>query len=326
MQTSRVMYALLKAILVITLALITDNVMAQQGVIDAKPDDSLVYTFNVNDTLLNKPQCFFIGPDNKDSLWQIGNTNKLFFSSGGFTARSIMTDSIAPYSANANASFYLPTTYIYGTNFIVSFQHKYNTIPGKAGGIVEFSIDTGITWYNVIGDCSKNGNIYTDSMYSDTDTIWTGEPAFTGISNGWIYSRFQFFMGFPVLTTGATFDCHHPFPMLRFRFVSDSTSVTTDGWIIDSITLERDFYGTNVSVLKQKTLSVFPNPVTDGIINFPQLEHQDRHRIEIYDITGQQLINQPYVRVLHLNNLSKGMYIYKVKSNDIAYTGRFVVN
>src|SRR5690606_2025592 len=134
------------------------------------------------------------------------------------------------------------------------------------------STDSGQTWHNVVGDCILMGEMRTTKMYDFDDTLWTGEPAFTGNSGGWMYSRFQFFRGIPIRRTAGP-DCLAPNPLIRFRFVSDATSSTMDGWLIDSIKLEADRYGGNVAGIGHTTrLEVYPNPSANGVFNFPALE------------------------------------------------------
>src|SRR5690606_3249876 len=144
-------------------------------------------------------------------------------------------------------------------------------------------------------------------------------------SGGWMYSRFQFFRGIPIRRTAGP-DCLAPNPLIRFRFVSDATSSTMDGWLIDSIKLEADRYGGNVAGIGHTTrLEVYPNPSANGVFNFPALEKRKDYRVEVYDMTGRQLLDIPYTTRLDISGYSKGVYLYRVRSEDVVYTGQLLV-
>lgn len=304
-------------------AVCTATTVYAQSVYDGSAGDSLIINFSPANPYISDTNYFYIGHGSQDSLWQIGSTAKPFFSNG-FTGRGMMTDTAQSYPANANCAFYIRTDSIYVFNFIVSFKHKYQTDSGKAGGMVEFSTDSGQTWHNVMEECMQTGQIRTENMYDAGDTLWTGEPAFMGNSAGWQYSRFQFFFGLPIRSTGGH-DCLIPNPMLRFRFVSDTSSATLDGWLIDSIKLEADQYSSVNDIARSNALEVFPNPSQGGVFNFPALEKRKDYRVEVYDMTGRQLLDIPYTTRLDISGYSKDVYLYRVRSEDVVYTGQLLV-
>lgn len=305
------------------------NVNAQPDIYDGLPYDSTVISFEANDMFYQNTNVFTIGSTPNDSLWQIGTTSKTFFTTGGFTDRGIMTDSTNYYPVNANSSFMFKTKGYYGFNFIVTFTHKYQTATGMDGGIIEFSIDSGATWNNVRGECTRGSGFegssvwLSNNFYDSTDTVYTGEPAFTGESNGWLTSRFQFFYGLPILTTGPSY-CVAPDPWIRFRFVSDSTADTLAGWMIDDIKLERDHYSSIEKVDNNKRFEVYPNP-SSGLFNFPDIPKQEEYTIEVYDLTGRQVIHTPYTNYLNMRDFERGIYLYRVSDGEHLHTGRMVI-
>lgn len=325
---------LLTFITLCTCATFTTNAQWQPGkVVDGFPRDSLIISFGVNDTIVNDTNKFYIERTANDSLWQIGTTQKTFFSAGGFANRGIMTDTTNHYPINANSSFVISIDdiYKYGHNIIIGFKHKYETSSGLDGGLVEFSNDSGKTWNNVKGDCSIDSTmigqgIILENFYDYNDTLPSGEPAFMGTSNGWVTSRLQFFHGFPIRTTGqGGWQCVKYNVLLRFRFVSDTTADTLDGWIIDDIKMEQDDYGGSASSInKYVQLSIFPNPAT-SVVNFPTLPQQGNYRLSLYNILGVKVADVPYTNKLDISNYQTGIYYYHVTDGDALYTGKLQI-
>lgn len=242
------------------------------GVFDGIPYDSVTFTFNKNDSLTRS--LAYIDTTGS-GVWEIGTTAKSFFAAGG-NLHSIMTDTAAVYDTSIDNSFKVILK-AFNFNSILSFKHKYQTRSGHDGGIVEYSIDSGATWENVLGDCHTMGTfkqgIFTENFYKKTDTLLTGEPAFTGTNSGWVYSRVQLFYSLPIKSTGGgpqcvtTGDIH-----FRFRFLSDNQVDTFDGWIIDEIKVEHDMYGGGISNIANNILvHVYPNP-TNNILNIEMPE------------------------------------------------------
>ncbi len=300
-----------KIIFGILLTIAMPNFCNGQFIFDGSPLDSSTVAFSGSLSPL-------IIPDTAASpLWQAGLTHKAFFATDTFGTNGIMTDKVNHYPVNANNWFILKVDNS-RFNPIVDFWHKYQTDSTHAGGIVEFSSDSGATWQNVKGACNTDGihspGVLTSGLYAATDTLLTGEPAFTGVSGGLMYSRVQFFWGLPVAkATSAGCDLHVPLIYLRFRFVSDSTVDSLAGWMIDSIKIEHDRYDGGVPIpTKPESLSVFPNPSYNGSFTFQALPYESSYTIEIYNAMGEKLFTQPYSESVQLTGFPKGLYLYRV--------------
>ncbi len=299
------------------------------GVWDGKPMDSTIFTFETNDSLTHSQ-----GYERIDTtgtlLWKIGTTSKTFFAGAPASVKAIMTDTSNFYPANANDWFVLKL--YHPMNTIVDFYHKFQTTSKHAGGIVEYSYDKGMNWSNVMDSCNTGIDqtlffgIQTDSFYKTTDTLFNGESAFTGVSNGWKYSRVQFFNFLPIKYTGVA-SCQIPDTVfLRFRFVSDTMVSNLDGWIIDNIKTEHDDYGSSVEKLAaNRFLSIFPNPSIDGIINFPQLKGEEKYTVEIINVQGVKVMKVPYRRSLDLSAQPAGLYFYRVTNGEEYYGGSLLL-
>ncbi|MEI8280676.1 MAG: T9SS type A sorting domain-containing protein [Bacteroidota bacterium] len=306
------------ALLVIT---ISTTVISHAQIVYGNPIDSTIYTFNTLDTSFDTAGAH---------AWQIGTTNKPYFSAGGFTQRSIMTDTANSYPINANSGFvYKFTITLNGP--IISITHKYQTTAQHDGGIIEFSTDNGYSWQNVVGPCSVgfSNALRTENFYAPSDTLYNGEAGFSGNSNGWITTRLQFFYAIPLKPTAGS-GCNYPnvgaHVQLRFRFVSDDIAENLDGWIINSMEARADNYGSSVAKLnKDGSLPIYPNPSADGIFKFPAIDNEKGYTISICDIVGHEVLHSIYNESINLSSQTSGLYFYKISNGSNTYTGKLII-
>ncbi|WP_276131756.1 T9SS type A sorting domain-containing protein [Polluticoccus soli] len=240
-----------------------------QHMIDGDPGDSTTFTFEINDSLIRTKHVESIDTTGA-LLWKIGTTSKAFFSGGKTSDYAIMTDTSNFYPINANDAFVLKFQQGGFFNMIIGFWHKYQTTSKHDGGVVEYSTD-GFNWLNLLDSCNADtmfwmeSGITTENFYSRNDTLLNGTPAFNGTSNGWQYSRFQFFYGLPV--KGTSYPClPTDSAFVRFRFISDDTVESLDGWIIDNIKIERDMYSAVKDIKQSGDITVYPNPTINEIL------------------------------------------------------------
>ncbi|MFH1160959.1 MAG: hypothetical protein V1733_08435, partial [bacterium] len=72
----------------------------------------------------------------------------------------------------------------------LTFVHKYDFDSLQAGGFLEVAYDTTSQFINIIYDTVEPElGLNLNGMYTQNDTIAGGIPAFTGKSNGWVYSQ-----------------------------------------------------------------------------------------------------------------------------------------
>jgi hypothetical protein len=249
-----------------------------------------------------------------DTLWQIGGTLKPVFSNTVTPVRGIMTDTMNTYPKNANDYFVMKIENP-PPNFIIGLWHRYDMDSFHAGGIVEFSTDTGATWVNVVA-CAA-----TENFYLSTDTVFNGKGAFTGKSNGEVYSRFQFITCIGVKSSATTCFYYQHIPLLyfRFRFVSDTTTDSLSGWMIDSFQLQNPgcFPGAVERITKSNTIEIYPNPATNEITVSASARIQE---VAISDLLGQAVFSKAYnskqVKV-DVANLAKGTYFIKMNGTEV---------
>ena len=290
-----------------------------------KAIDSVTLTFFNGDPLVRYVSGTIISIDttfdtSSTILWQIGNTLKHTFSNDTIASRGIMTDTLNHYPRNANNFFVLKMKPAV-SNFIVDFWHKYETDSFHAGGIVEYSTDTGATWMNVV-NCSY---IHTQNFYLPTNTIISGDPAFTGTSTREQLSRFQFINCWAFKTTTTHCDMLDNYgdrnPIyFRFRFVSDSTIDSLSGWIIDSIKIEDPGCfppGAVREVKQQSAFDLYPNPTTTSLTIVASAKIE---QVIISDILGQTVFSYNYKTEevqIDVSDLPSGVYFVKVNGSEV---------
>jgi hypothetical protein len=280
--------------------------------------DSTMFTFSSGDSLVHRFDYFgattVLIDTSGTTLWQIGNTTKPIFSNDTTAMRGIMTDTLNPYPANANDFFVLEL--LNGVNCIVDFWHKYETDSAHAGGIVEFSTDSGATWMNIAA-CS---GIATQNFYSTADTLITGQPAFMGKSTGEQVSGFQLMNCMAERTTATA--CFPDFILgvspiyIRFRFVSDSTVDSLPGWMIDSVRVVYTGCGVGVAQISDNhAISVFPNPAYDELT--VQSDNAPITGITITNLLGQTVYSSQLAVLglqasINILALPRGVYLIRV--------------
>ncbi len=145
------------------------------------------------DTLTFYPQYEWISiPSEENNIWQIGRANKDFLDSSLTKRAVIITDTINTYPTMVDDYFLLSIpqddNFYSWAEGILSFYHKYHTDSLYDGGLIEISYDQGKSWRNVLYDYAFMSFDFT-GLYSETDTVIGGLPAFTGIANEWKYTE-----------------------------------------------------------------------------------------------------------------------------------------
>ncbi|NVO03635.1 MAG: T9SS type A sorting domain-containing protein [Bacteroidetes bacterium] len=91
------------------------------------------------------------------------------------------------------------------------------------------------------------------------------------------------------------------------------------------------FAGLSENADIKNEMNVFPNPTTSGIINFSvkagNSDNLRNAKIEIYDLTGRTIISTEYQSQVNVQNLTDGLYFYRIFSNSTqkSFSGKFIV-
>ena len=216
------------------------------------------------------------------NIFQIGSPQKPIINSAYSTPNAIVTDTISFYPDNNRSIFYM--TLLKNEGLLdFYFRTQYDTDIGVDGGNIEISFDGGATWGNVIDSTFLSiYNIqigYGTNFYTKYDTVQSlsGEPGFSGNSNGWIHSSFGLFYQNAVQNTD-TF-------LLKFEFASDSLNTNKEGWAIDDIVIHANHVG--ISEVTKTDFIVFPNP-SKGQFTIGHFTQGDTE-ISIYNTLGLRL-------------------------------------
>ncbi len=263
-----------------------------------------------------------------DNVWHIGIPQKTFLDSAFSTPYAIITDTVSDYPVNNYSSFEIkilpPPNSCWGTGELY-FIHKYDFEQNKDGGFIDVKYDDDATWTNIIFDTDPEFGTYNFNFYSVTDTITGAIPAFTGNSNGWVFSSFDWIWEIGVKSY------FHDSLTIRFSMKSDENNTNQEGWLIDNIHLVLNDCTGGINTTGQLSVysNIFPNPVTD----VSTLEFENKPGIStivaIYDYLGKEVKRIETTGssvMLSRAALSKGIYQYKLIQNGRNIgSGKFVI-
>ena len=235
------------------------------------------------------------------NVWQIGTPRKLFFNSANSLPNAILTDSISFYPVNNTSVFYLsinppivPPWAMKVTEFYFHYKMDCDTLTDY--GIIEISLDTGITYSNLL---QSSGYQVTDSIGNVVFSGGSGSSnIFTGKNNGWYLFHASLFI--PSLSDSI---------IIRFTFHSDSIQNNRDGWMIDNIAWHTWAEGIDEDILD---LKIFPNPAKD------LLRVDSKRKIKEVSIVselGQTLLTCSVTDmpvILNIKSIKQGLYILKI--------------
>jgi len=212
--------------------------------------------------------------------WQVGQPQKTIFTSTYSGYRGLMTDTLNPLPPNDTSILYLHHKSAPNAPyrlFSISFMHRIHGAPGDYGKL-ELSPDSGATWIDVLKD---------DTAYGIT---WPGgKPSFNAGDTAWRSFDVQLFLdnglldGIPV---GDTI-------LVRLSFITDSTNMARDGWIIDPIWVT-DVTQLNVAEpgTGTKRLVLAPQPAGTILhISLPGTEL--RGSLKMVDLAGRTVMDIP---------------------------------
>lgn len=261
-----------------------------------------------------------------DNIWQIGSPNKVVFDSAYSAPNTIVTDTVAFYPVNNLSSFTLQIPFLNSIDMVdVNFRHKYDTQAGQDGGYIELSCDSGNTWHilhsGLFQEVDSTNIPYDAYIYSESDTLYNGKPAFSGQSTEWDWGN----ISFPCMVAKTDMYC-----LLRFTFSSDSVDSQHDGWMIDDISIMH-IVCSGIEETTRSNVSISPNPISDKAV-FQLLEDlQVRDGlIEVFDSYGRIVDTRKGITgnrfEYNVNGIKSGIYSYRLVDGDnFLSSGKFVV-
>lgn len=268
-------------------------------------------------------------PDDSSNLWQVGKPQKTLFDTAYSPDMVIITDTVSNYPMGNHSWFQISVQGYQYMSLILSFMHRIDSDSGRDGGYVEISTDSGNTWINLVWDtCNFSTSspcpyyILQENFYAISDTLYNGQPGFSGTSDGWVHSQFQWIWDFPVKPgrKDSVMSGMSDSIMFRFHFISDSIDNGREGWMIDNIKISSVNLGFAVNNIRKNKiqLNVFPNPVSDHVLISFDNPRQLFHSIYITNITGGVVRKMENVRSDRLqidrDNLPAGIYLVTIQN------------
>ena len=252
-----------------------------------------------------------------NNIWQIGTPVKTVFDAAHSPIKALVTDTASPYPASNHSWFDLviwtPWNF---ENPLISFYHKWNMDSLTEGAWIEISYDNGGTWKNILNDTVWMSYNYpfinSENLYGVNDTLNDGTPAFTGSSNGWVHTSFQWIWFLPVKSDPTTDTVR-----LRFHFRSDSVETGKDGWMIDDFSITNVmFYGGVEERSVAGNIELWPNPVGDDLqLRIPG-ERITSARIFSNEGRLLKIVESPLMNSVPVTGLLPGPYFLEVRTES----------
>lgn len=280
----------------------------------------------------NPSSMVWIDDTQENNIWQIGTPQKEYFNQSFSIPYAILTDTLQSYEENIHSSFIVSVkgrSWFRGSPAKLSFKHKFDTDTLTDGGYIDVSYNSGETWLRIIHDTTMfNCNwtpgfgFYPQNFYSDNDTLFNGEPGFSGKSDSWENASFEWYYCIGV---------KDDFPdslMIRFNFISDDIASDKEGWMIDDIKLQ-SFECSSVSENENLISStIYPNPInSNSVLEIGGLNGKT-YGIEIYDLNGRKIYSRLENTTsfpLHDISFEPGIYFYQITTeNKLKHSGKFV--
>lgn len=262
---------------------------------------------NFDDTTSN--QCITFC---NNSIWQIGNPQKIVFTSAYSSPNVIVTDTVNPYPVSDTSCFIIKLpliNYPFLMNMCAGYYHvNCDTLADSC--IIELSASNSSLWYNV--------------NYDTTIAWYSNKPVLTGNSYGWKYFTFDPSMRLTYLNVTS-----NDTMFLRFTFYSDSVQTNKDGIMFDELSFTNVVEGINELEYTRVASKVFPSPTTDKVTIAIPYCIEKHFEVFIFNQTGEKIMHAASREVpvtVNVSNLSAGTYFYETvnETRKIYSAGKFV--
>ncbi|MFM2385959.1 MAG: hypothetical protein RL660_716 [Bacteroidota bacterium] len=248
------------------------------------------------------------------NVWQIGKPQKTIFSSAATIPNAIVTDTINPYPIN-NTSIFVAKIPKQGLStfavFALQWKQKLDLDSATDGGIIESSLDGGITWVNAFTDPSGKNFYGYDT--ANAVVLANGQHAFSGLDTLWRDIWLCYPIGWLNALTADTL-------LFRFTLSSDSVNNNKEGWLIDNFMARSTVVHTIKNAEYKNYINVFPNPAKDvirvelqSVIGYHMIE-----KMELIDEFGKVVDtwqNLPTSYKIATDKYAEGIYYLKVRTN-----------
>lgn len=252
-----------------------------------------------------------------NSGWEKGTPSKITLTNA-HQGNNAWYTSNNDYEELLNTFLYTPQLPILaGKCYRLGFWHQFDTELNFDGGIVEFTLDSGATWYTL-------GKYWsTDSLWYNTQYVQSLDgfkPGWTGQSDDWIYAEQEF---------NAFDDGHIQF---RFRFSSNAT-ISGEGWAIDDVCLEPITGSCQTISLDEMTqssslISLYPIPSKDMLHLLTPFD--ETLAVSIFDVKAgmvkswTQKFEKGKEISIRIDDLPPGIYWISIQHPDNPIMKKFI--
>ncbi len=252
---------------------------------------------------------------NTNNLWQVGSPQKTIFTNSFSTPNVIVTDTVNPYPTNDTSRFIIKnvvTGYGWLLNHTASIEGYYfvNSDTVSDYGMIEFSPNNGISWYDIVNDTTITNQIFVPQ----------GWLTLSGNSNGW-----QFFQ-VNLAPLGMFFNIQlNDTVLFRFTFISDSIQTNKDGLMFDDLHFLDYFEGISEEQ-NNNLISISPIPTKEELRIYSSID-TPTNSIQIMNGFGQVITSYSNFsgETIDIRNLKNGIYLLKYSDGQYQFVKRFVV-
>jgi hypothetical protein len=250
---------------------------------------------------------------NPNNIWQIGQPQKVLFSSAATPPNAIVTDSLNYYPINDTSSFILKHVANMGFAMpcVVTFGGSYfvNSDTLTDFGKIEFSPDNGSNWIDLADP------LYASSIYWNDPFLQP--PIFSGNSNGWKSYEAD------IQNLGPLFNIQFNDTVLfRFTFISDGIQTNKDGLMFDSLYVW-DVPPIGIKNVNSNDINFFinPNPASTYIEVDINKSRTEIHSIEIYNRMGGIMkkimnpLNEDKIYI-DVSDFPEGIYLFSLINRE----------
>lgn len=283
--------------------------------------------FNYDTIDFESPTYYLSIDTSSANVWQVCKPNKTFFDSAYSADSAIVTNCIGFYPDTNHSYFDLYITYEnhpgYPADMFYEFKHKYHTENGLDGGYISVSFDMGDSWINIIDEPEDNfwdelPGFDSYNLYTSEDTLFNGEYGFSGNSKDWITTEFSWL----VIPVTAEKSAIGDTMIMRFNFISDSSSSDHEGWMIDDIRLfSIEVWGID-DLNASMPVEVYPNPANSELYIELDREYQ-RIDVEVFDMAGKRIGRYHFAGTdrfsLDCSAMKDGMYLLRTTLDSDYY-------
>jgi hypothetical protein len=240
------------------------------------------------------------------NLWTIGKPNKTLFNKAATTPNAIFTDTTGTIPKNNVSTF----TFSYSNDYFgspfpeaVRWKQKLDMRKKGSAGIIEYSHDSGKTWFNPF-----NLSRFYGFQPTNKDTLAGNIFCFSGRDTTWRDIWLCFHNKTPNNDT----------TIIRFTYKSDTVASTEEGWMMDNFTIQRTIFHPVNEYSNSKAMTVYPTK-TSGIVNV-ELKNPEKKMsdLNLLDMNGKLLQkygpNSSKV-VLDISEYPPGIYYVEIRSD-----------